>query len=129
MSFIKKIPWFVWVGLIIAILFLWQNLSGYAYSNKLWNMVKDQIVADEKRIIEDLEKDNLANQKEKEGLYQALRESENKRHLVEQENARLKARDQELTDAIQNITVPTDPDALVDLLHKLGLKSVQRRKQ
>lgn len=126
---ILKFPWWVWVGLIIVLLFLWQSLSGWSYSNKLWNMVKNEIVTDEARIIEDLEKDNLANQKEKEGLYRQLNDLKQQRVALKQEKETLIAENERLNHALENIIIPSDPNTLVDLLHKLGLRSVERRKR
>jgi len=130
LTLLKKIPFFGWVAIAVAILFLWQGLSGFAYSNKLWNMVKSEIVADKEAIIEELEKDNLANQREKEGLYQQINQLQKQRANLQQEKDRLTAKIQEIEHALQNNPPPSsDPDALIKLLHDLGLKSVRRGKK
>ncbi len=125
-AFLKKIPWWIWVALFVAILFLWQSISGFAYSNKLWNMVKDEIVSREKEIIEDLERQNAIDEKEKEDLYRQVNNLKNQRAELQKEKDRLLVRNEELTHALQNVSVPSDPNALLELLHQLGLKSARR---
>lgn len=128
-AWIKKWPWWAWIGLVIALLFLWQSLSGWSYSNKLWKMVKNQIVTDQTNIIETLEKDNLANQKEKADLYRQLNDLKQQKVALKQEKETLVAENERLNHALENIIIPSDPNTLVDLLHKLGLRSVERRKR
>jgi flagellar biosynthesis/type III secretory pathway M-ring protein FliF/YscJ len=128
-SFLKKIPFIGWIFIVLIILFAWQYLSGWSYSNKLWNMVKNEIVADQKRIIEELERDNLANQKEKESLYRQIDKLKTQRAELARERDALTATIEELRHALENVIVPDNPDDLINLLRKLGLKSIHRRKR
>jgi hypothetical protein len=126
-GFLKKLPWWFWVVIGVAILFVWQGLSGFSYSNKLWNMAKAEIVKDEVRIIEDLKKDNLTKQTERKSLLREIDDLKKQRVLLEQEKETLSARNQELENALQNVTIPGNTDDLVILLRKLGLRSATRK--
>jgi len=128
LAFLKKIPWWVYIGVFVGMLFLWQAISGFSYSNKLWNMVRNQIVSDQTQIIEELEKDNLANQQEKAGLYSQINNLKQQRVDLQREKDVLSGRIQELQNALQSVSVPNNTVDLVDLLHKFGLKSATPRK-
>jgi len=43
-TFAKGLPWWAWVLIALAILYLFNVASGSIYSRKLWNMLHDQIV-------------------------------------------------------------------------------------
>lgn len=128
LKFLNRFPWWFWVAILIGILFYWQLVSGFTYSRKLWNIVKAEILADEHRIIEELEHENLRNQQEKESLYKQILNLKAERARLQKEKDLLSGRIQELENALQNVSVPSDPDALLDLLRKHGLRSIQRRK-
>jgi uncharacterized coiled-coil DUF342 family protein len=74
-----------------------------------------------------LEKDNVANQKEKEGLYGQLNNLKNQRAELKKERDGLKNKIKELQDARDKIVVPDNPDDLVLLFRKLGILSTHRR--
>jgi len=128
MTWFKKLPWWFWVGLIILALFLWQNFTGWAYSSKLYNLVKKEMVADMETIIEELEQDNLQNQKEKETLYRQIEQLSKQKAELQKEKDTLKAKIEEIIHAQENIVIPDDPGELVLLLRKLGFRSIERRK-
>jgi FtsZ-binding cell division protein ZapB len=76
LSILERLPWWAWVLVGLAILYLFNVASGSIYSRKLWTMLYDQIVQEDKAIQEELEKEiTHLDQREKE--------------LV-QENARIK---------------------------------------
>lgn len=127
LNILKKFPWWFWVVILVAIFFFWQSLSGWAYSNKLWNMVKREIVSDQLQIIEELERQNAIDQKEKEDLYRQVNNLKIQRSSLQKEREALLKKVQEITNALQNVSVPNDPDDLVRLLHTLGLRSAERR--
>ena len=125
LSFLRKLPWWVYVLTFVAILLLWQNVSGWSHSSKLWNMVKDQIVTDQSHIIEELEKDNLATQKEREDLYNQINALQRQRVDLRKEKEDLRLEAKRLKDELDKIVIPADPDSLIDLLHRYGLPSAR----
>jgi len=44
LSIFRKLPWWAWVLVGLAVLYLFNVTSGSIYSRKLWNMIHDQIV-------------------------------------------------------------------------------------
>jgi len=57
LTFAKGLPWWAWVLVGLVILYLFNMASGSIYSRKLWNMIHDQIVQEDKAIQEELEKE------------------------------------------------------------------------
>jgi hypothetical protein len=57
LSFGKGLPWYGWVLIGLAILYLFNVASGSIYSRKLWNMLHDQILQEDKTIQKELEKE------------------------------------------------------------------------
>jgi hypothetical protein len=53
----KGFPWWAWVLVGLAVLYLFNVASGSIYTRKLWTMLHDQIVQEDKTIQEDLEKE------------------------------------------------------------------------
>jgi peptidoglycan hydrolase CwlO-like protein len=127
-NLLKKLPLWVYVLVFVAILFFWQYASGWSYSNKLWNIMKAEIIADQQEIISELEKQNLINEKEKGVLYGQINDLKKQREALQQQKNTLLAKIEELNHAIENITVPASPDDLITLFHKYGFRSAVRRK-
>jgi len=135
LSLIKKIPWWGYVALAIAILFLWQSLSGWAASRKLYGMALNQLREDKTRIVEEKEayiKDceneisKIAGEKEilkKEKLIIQRQASESAVEV-----ARLEGNVHALERQLQSITIGDDPDRLVDDLRKRGLSTIRRHR-
>ena len=122
-NFLKKIPWWLYFAVAIAI-FVWiQIASGASISRKLWDQVKNQIVADKAQIIDDLEKQNTIDEAEKGRLYQEIAKIQQQRAVAQADRDKLVVENKRLRDAFAKINIPSDPNALVDLLRKLGLKS------
>ena len=120
---IKKVKWWMWIGLIVAILLIWQYLSGWAYSRKLYNMALDNLRTDQSRIVKVLEENQQMYETEITKLNQDLQSIQKQKVQVQVENERLRGINNELQNRLENVTVPDDIDSLLDLLHKLGLKS------
>jgi len=57
LTFAKGLPWWGWVLVGLAVLYLFNMVSGSIYTRKLWNMIRDQIVQEDKAIQEELEKE------------------------------------------------------------------------
>jgi peptidoglycan hydrolase CwlO-like protein len=125
LAFLKKIPLWAYIAILVAILFLWQSISGFAYSNKLWNMVKNQIVTDQTDIINELEKADAIAQKEKEDLYKQINKLQQQRADLQREKEDLRLEAKRLKDELDKIVIPADPSSLVDLLHRYGLPSAR----
>lgn len=52
------LPWWAWVLVGLAVLYLFNMASGSIYSPKMWNMLHDQITKADKIIQKELEKFN-----------------------------------------------------------------------
>ena len=134
-NFLKKVPWWGWLALAVTILFLWQSLSGWAMSRKLYDMVLDNLRNDQTRIIEEREayiKDcedeisKIVGEKEvlkKEKLIILRQASESAAEVT-----RLEGNVNALERQLQNITVGDDPDRLIDDLRKRGLSTIHRHR-
>jgi hypothetical protein len=44
--------WWFWVAIAVVIFVIWQGVTGAALTSKMWNMVKDQIVTDQTRVVQ-----------------------------------------------------------------------------
>jgi len=131
---IKKIPWWGWVGAIVAILLLWQSLSGWAYSRKLYGMALDNLRKDESRVIRDKDEWikvcesailDLKKEVDKIGREKARVQLEANQSAVEV--ARLKGRINELQEMLKRIVISNDPDVVINDLKRYGLRSIRRR--
>lgn len=135
LSLLKKVPWWGWAALGVAILFSWQSISGWAASRKLYNMALSQLREDKTRIVEEKEayiKDcedeisKLAGEKEtlrKEKLIIQHQASESTAEV-----ARLEGNLHVLKRQLQSITIGDDPDRLIDDLRKRGLSTIHRHR-
>lgn len=133
LNLMKKIPWWGWAALGIAILFSWQSISGWAASRKLYDMALNQLREDRTQIIEEKEayiKDcedeisRLAGEKEalkKEKLIIQRQASESAAEV-----ARLEGNVYALERQLREITIGDDPDRLIDDLRKRGLSTIRR---
>lgn len=129
LSIIKRVPWWAWVAIAVAIFFIVNQVSGNVYSRKLWNMVADQIREDQSRVVETLQENQKMYETEINRLQVELQtvkqqqavaraETEKLRGLVREKDGQILAlkREREL------IVVPTDPNALLDEFRKRGYK-------
>jgi hypothetical protein len=128
-AILKKIPWWGWVALAIATLFLWQSLSGWAATRKLYNMALDNLRVDQSRVVEVLEGALADREKELANLYGELERLKVQQTQAKAETERLRGKIRELQAQRENIIVPGDPDRLVDELRKRGISSAHRRKR
>ncbi len=126
MTFPGKIPWWGWIVGILIALYLWQVLTGWAYSSKLFNMALDHIREDQSQIIKDRDKDIKECEDDIQKLHEQVATNQKQQVLVRAENERLKGRIRELQTQRENIIIPSDPDRLVDLLHSMGFSSERR---
>ena len=131
---IKKIPWWGWVGAIVAILLLWQSLSGWAYSRKLYGMALDNLRKDESRVIRDkdewikvCESAILDLKKEVDKIEREKARVQLEANQSAVEVARLKGRINELQEMLKRIVISNDPDVVINDLKRYGLRSIRRR--
>lgn len=125
-NLIKKIPWWGWAVLAIAILFFWQSLSGWAYSKKLYDMALDNLRSDQSKVIKVLEENQTMYEQEIQKLEVELESIKSQQEIVKAENERLKGKVSELQSRRENIIISSDPDILVNDLHRLGIGSAIR---
>ncbi len=120
----KGLPWWAWVLVGLAILYLFNMASGSLHSRKLWNMLHDQIVQEDKAVQEELEKEvTRLDQREKELIQENARikqqlaaAQEEKRMLV----GRLHEIEIQLNVVASNLPPSTDLDALAERFKKRG---------
>lgn len=129
LGLLKKLPYWFWIAVVVAIILFWQSLSGWAMSRKLYNMALGQLREDKTQIVEELEKDNKEKEKAISDLQKkvldvqrqrAAAEAESKRlvRLVDEKNAEIL----KLKKEREAIIVPTDPNALADEFRKRGYR-------
>jgi chromosome segregation ATPase len=135
LNLMKKIPWWGWAALGVAILFSWQSFSGWAASRKLYDMALNQLREDKTRIIEEKEvyikdcEDEISKLVgEKEGLKKEKLIIQRQASESAVEVARLEGNVHALERQLQSITIGDDPDRLVDDLRKRGLSTIRRHR-
>jgi hypothetical protein len=128
-SFISKIPLWGWIAFAVLILFIWQYVSGWAVSRKLYDMGLDQLRQDKTAIIESLKKENETRDQMILDLKKRVDAVQKQRILAEAESKRLAGLVDEknkeilkLTEERKIITVPTDIDLLADEFRKRGYR-------
>ncbi len=133
LQIIKKIPWWGWIAEIVIVLILWQSLSGWAYSRKLYNMALDNLRTDQSRVIKTLEDNMQAYEKEILTLQQQVEINKKQQTAIRAENEKLKGLIYEKDEQIvalrkerNNWVVPGDPNVLMDELRKRGLRPTIR---
>ncbi len=126
MSILKKVPWWGWLALALAIFFLWQSLSGWAMSRKFYGIALDQLRTDQSRVVKTLEEIVTQREKELADLYQEMERLKQQQALARAETERLKGKIRELQNQRDTIVVPGDPDRIVDELRRRGIGSAHR---
>jgi len=128
-TFLKKLPWWIWIAAIIGVIILWQGLSGWSTSQKLYNMMLGDIKKDESQTIKDkeawiktCEDEILKIQKEKEGLQRERLIAQEAAAYSAKEVFRLKGENHALRIELKNIVVSDDPDRIIDDLQRRGIK-------
>jgi len=134
LNLVSRVPWWLWIAIAIAVLFLANYASSRALNRSLFNMALDQLREDQGQVIQkkeewiatcekqilDLQKDVERVQKEK--SIERAKAAESAAEIV-----RLKGRIDALQFKIDNIVVSNDPDIVLDSLRKRGIRSIRRR--
>jgi peptidoglycan hydrolase CwlO-like protein len=134
LNFLKKIPLWGWIVIVIAILFLVNYASSRALNRSLFNMALDQLREDKTAVVEKLEQDKKEKAQAITELQNQVKDVQRKRVAAEAESQRLTRLVDEKNKEIvtlrkerEAIVVSGDPDALVLELHKLGYGSAHKR--
>jgi len=129
MTFLKKVPWWGWVAIVIAILFLINYVSSRALNRSLFNMALDQLREDKTAIVEKLKQDQTEKAKVITDLQDKVKDVQRKRIAAEAESKRLARLVNEKNTEIDllkkerdRIVIPTDPNALADEFRKRGYR-------
>ena len=116
-----------WILLAICVLFIVVIIAQATGTNaKLWKMIKESIVADQQAIIDTLETDKKKLEDERLGLYADLDRIQKERDAAKLKSKQWEAKYNGLKADFANIVVPSNPDAIVNELHSIGLKSAHR---
>ena len=124
----KGLPWWAWVLVGLAVLYLFNMASGSIYSRKLCNMLHDRNVQEDKGIQEELEKEvTRLDQREKELIQENARvkqqlaaAQEEKRMLL----GRLHEIETQLNAVASNLPSSTDLNGLAERFKKRGYTPV-----
>jgi phage shock protein A len=128
-SILKKIPWWGWLALALAILFLWQSLSGWAASRKLYDMALDNLRQDQSRIVKTLSEIVTEREMELAGVYEQLEAVKQQQAQTRAETERLRGKIRELQARRDTIIVSDNPDTLVNDLRGFGIGTAHRIKR
>jgi len=129
LSILKKIPFWGWIAIAIAILFLVNYASSRALNRSLFNMALDQLREDKTAIVERLKKDQEQSAKDITELQNQIKDVQQKRVVAEAESKRLarlvNEKDAEIFKLKKErdaIIIPDDLNALADEFRKRGYK-------
>lgn len=129
MTFLKRVPWWGWIVIVIAILFLVNYASSRMLNRSLFNMALDQLREDKTAIVENLKKDSEKKAKAITELQIQVKEVQARRKAAEAESKRLAGLVNEKDTEIfrlkaerDAIIIPTDPNALADEFRKRGYR-------
>lgn len=133
-AFLKKIPLWLWIALVVVIIFAWQAATGAAYSKKLFNMVADQIRTDQSKVVSTLEENMKGYEKEISDLQAEKAKLQQDKLAVQVQAAQsaaqvaqLRGKINDLQNQLDKITVSADPNALILDLQRRGLGSIHIR--
>jgi len=134
LSIFKKIPWWGWIAIVIAIFFLVNYISAKAMNRSLFNLALDQLREDKTAIVDRLKEDVEKGKEEKTQLKNQIATVQKQRDTAQAESQKLKGLVNEKNAEIaklkkerEAIVVSGDPDSLINDLHKMGYKSARKR--
>lgn len=126
LAILKKVPWWGWVGIGVAILVVWQGVTGAATVKSLYHQALDLLRSDQSKVVKTLEENAKIYEREiakLNGQIEAIQKEKAKlaadKARSDMEIARLNGRINALQDELDKIVVSNDPD--------LVIKSLQRR--
>lgn len=128
MNFIKLHWKFILFGIGALVVLVWIG-SVTGMNSKLYNMALDNLRQDQGKIVKILEEIVTEREKELATVYEQLERVKQQQAVAQAETERLKGKISELQAQRDNISIPSDPDRLVDELHRMGLGSASRVKR
>ena len=131
-ALIKKVPWWAWAVVLIVIVLIWQNLTGWAAARQIYDQALDNLRADQTRVVDTLQENQKMYEAEIVKLQTELeRVQKQKQEIVVQRN-RLLSENETYKEKIRvlqaqrdNISVPVDLAGVVNEFHRLGFSSVK----
>ena len=127
-TFSKGLPWWAWVLVGLAVLYLFNVASGSIYSQKLWSMIHDQMVQEDKAVQEELEKKvTRLDQRERELIQENERIKQQLASAQEEKQVllgRLHEIETQLNAVASNLPPSTDLDGLAERFKKRGYNPV-----
>jgi peptidoglycan hydrolase CwlO-like protein len=133
-AFLKRVPWWAWAVVLIVIVLIWQNLTGWAAARQVYTQALDNLRADQTRVVEALQENQkmyeaeiVRLQSEKERLQKEKVAIQKQAIESAVEVSRLKGKIGELQTQLQNIIVSDNPDLILDDLRRMGISSVRRK--
>jgi len=119
--------WWIWVALVVFIVIVWQQMSSWAMSRKLYNMALDNLRTDQSRVVETLEENQKMYEAEIIRLSSEVENIRKQRTVAQAESERLRGLVNEKNNEIialkrerDAIIIPTDPNILTDEFRKRG---------
>ena len=134
LNLLKKIPWWGWIAIAIAILFLVNYVSARVLNRSLFNLALDQLRKDQSQIVQQKTEEAKAFKKRVLDLQNEVKKIQQEKAIEKAkaiasaaEVTRLKGRINDLQDQIDKILISNDPDVILDDLRRLGIRSIKRR--
>ena len=137
MSVILK-KWWFWITAFVIILLVWQQMSGWSMSRRLYNMALDQLRKDQTVVVENLNEALKISRVEKEKIKKEIIQIQKEKELwkqkslqYEKENLRLKGEVDDLEFKLHQIIVSSDPATLIidinKYLQQRGVGTIRKR--
>jgi len=134
MSILLKRWWF-WAGIVILVFILWQQVTAWSVSRKLYDTVLNNLREDQSKVIRIMEENMEGYEQEIGRLSTELELIKKEKRILKAkadksaaEVIRLKGEIDELQIQLQNISVSDDPDRIIDDLRRMGFGSIRRRR-
>lgn len=116
-----------WALLGIGLIFVLVVIAQATGTNvKLWKIIKESITHEQQVIIETLEQANEELEKERTEIYAEIEKVRKERDLAKVKSKEWEEKYNALKVDFANIIIPSDPDAIVNELRALGLRSAHR---
>ncbi len=126
MEFLSKF-WKPLAFAVLAVIVAFGVALAYGKANQYWQMLKDQIIAEQKEIQKGLEDQVQLLATQKKTAEEQMAKLKQERERIKRQYAFLQGEKDALAKKLAAITVPTDPDDIVRGFWAVGLKSAHTR--